>query len=390
MLLQKEHEPESRFATAMAAAVCLISRIACGAVLDRAFAWLCIRRQNYSHNNDVWNLRRNWGQQKTLVQGLPLSGAYSFQPLREHRLDGEAIELWSSRDVLVLKAMAIVLSKYLSPVISCRCHYTAGRGGAKAVVRHAFKALDPNLHIMKSDVRGTYASMDHEVLLEIVARYVSEPAVLRLIRGYLQRTVTFGENYREARRGISLGCPLSPLMGALYLLPLDEAMQKNARFMDDWLILAPTRWKLRAAVRTVRQVLEQLKVAMHPDKTCIGMARRGFDLLGCHFQPDLLTVSPAAIQQCAQRLARLYEQGADSLRAGRYVRRWIAWARAGTANLIDSQVLACRLSPILEEYAALASSNYQLSPLRSRRARAYGSELVLGGPLPAPSLRRPD
>lgn len=33
-----------------------------------------------------------------------------------------------------------------------------------------------------------------------------------------------------------------------------------ARFMDDWVVLAPTRWKLREAIRAVNQALSALKV----------------------------------------------------------------------------------------------------------------------------------
>jgi len=40
--------------------------------------------------------------------------------------------------------------------------------------------------------------------------------------------------------------------------------------MDDWVILAPTRWKLRRAVRDVNRVLDELRVEQHPDKTFVG------------------------------------------------------------------------------------------------------------------------
>ena len=70
-------------------------------------------------------------------------------------------------------------------------------------------------------------------------------------------------------------------MGALYLHPLDEAVRTTGlcyvRFMDDWVILSPTRWKLRRAIATVNRVLEALKLRKHPEKTTIGDIDRGFD-----------------------------------------------------------------------------------------------------------------
>ncbi len=46
------------------------------------------------------------------------------------------------------------------------------------------------------------------------------------------------------------------------------------RFMDDILVLAPTRWKLRKAVAVVYRGLGALGLAKHPDKTFIGRTRR--------------------------------------------------------------------------------------------------------------------
>jgi len=78
-------------------------------------------------------------------------------------------------------------------------------------------------------------------------------------------------------------------MGAFYLKLLNERVEKTglayARFMDDWVILAPTRWKLRAAIRLVNDTLAELHVEPHPDKTFIGRISRGFDFLGYAFTP---------------------------------------------------------------------------------------------------------
>jgi hypothetical protein len=35
--------------------------------------------------------------------------------------------------------------------------------------------------------------------------------------------------------------------------------------MDDWVVIAPTRWKLREAIRMVNKTLNMLCVDKHPD-----------------------------------------------------------------------------------------------------------------------------
>ncbi len=104
------------------------------------------------------------------------------------------------------------------------------------------------------------------------------------------------------------------------------------RFMDDILVLAPTRWKLRRAVKVVNEVLGSLRLEKHPDKTFIGRIEKGFDFLGYHFSRDGLTVAKATIEKFLERAARLYEQepgeAEASARFGLYVRRWVRWAGA--------------------------------------------------------------
>ncbi len=314
----------------------LIHRIASDAVIDEAYKWLCKHRVNLSHNNDVWEFRRNWQQLKPEMQQTLLEGEYRFNPLVEIRFADGNLECWCAADSLVLKAMAIVLGKHLAPVISPACFHVVGHGGAKKAVRDAYHHLEPGSHVMKSDVKSYYTSFDNMLLFGSLHEYITDRHVLSLLWQYLKRTVCYGENYRDVSKGISLGCPLSPLMAAMFLKPLDDVMQGcglfYVRFMDDWLVIAPTRWKLRKAVRMVNTVLERLLLEKHPDKTFIGRAERGFDFLGYHFSPDRLTVAVGTLRRFVDRIARLYEQGADYLRIGLYVKRWWQWVSCGCSD----------------------------------------------------------
>ena len=46
---------------------------------------------------------------------------------------------------------------------------------------------------------------------------IDDPRLLDLLRQYLRRTVYDDGLYKDIGQGISLGCSLSPLMGALFL-----------------------------------------------------------------------------------------------------------------------------------------------------------------------------
>ena len=177
----------------------------------------------------------------------------------------------------------------------------------------------------------------HDILFSQVAEYVSDPVVLDLVGQYLRRFVSDGGIYVDIQRGISLGCPLSPLMGALFLKPLDDRMAAMGcfyvRYMDDWVVLAATRWALRRAIKATNMVMGELKVEKHPDKTFIGRVGRGFDFLGYRFAPGGLAVARVTVERFFERVSRLYEQNATASRIEEYARRWLIWVRSGVQRV---------------------------------------------------------
>ncbi len=167
----------------------LMEQIVSDAVLDEAYAWLCKRREHYSHNDDVWNVRFCWEELKPQLQNQLAEGNYSFSPLRRiDRTDGD-LEICSAVDSLVLKAIAIVLTKHLAPRLSKRCTHLVGNGGAKRAVRDAFDNLPENKFVFRTDVKSHYASIQHDVLLSQLQRYIDDPRLLDLLWQYMRRIV---------------------------------------------------------------------------------------------------------------------------------------------------------------------------------------------------------
>jgi len=121
------------------------------------------------------------------------------------------------------------------------------------------------------------------------------------------------------------------VLGAIYLTPLDEAMAAlpgifYRRYMDDWVILAKSRWALRRAVRRMNEVLTALDLRQHPDKTWIGRLTPGaadgsrektFDFLGMDFStPGLCGLSEATASRVREVTAQVYDRTAREARQG--------------------------------------------------------------------------
>ena len=79
---------------------------------------------------------------------------------------------------------------------------------------------DPKF-VYRADVKSYYATISHSILFSQLQRYIDDPRLLDLLWQYMRRTIYDGGLYEDIERGISLGCPLSPLQ-TLSLLSFDE------------------------------------------------------------------------------------------------------------------------------------------------------------------------
>ena len=166
----------------------LTAEIASDEVLEQAYLWLCDRRKDYSPDNDVWTLRWRWREVKPRLQEELLSGSYRFTAVERVFTGEDTLDIRSSKDALVLKAVTIVLTRHLAPHLPKTCCHLVGNGGAKAAVRRVSREIVGNAFVFRSDVKKYYASMDHDILLARLRRYVADARLLDLLRQYLRRS----------------------------------------------------------------------------------------------------------------------------------------------------------------------------------------------------------
>jgi hypothetical protein len=68
----------------------------------------------------------------------------------------------------------------------------------------------------------------------------------------------------------------------------------------------------------------------------IGRTEKGFDFLGYHFKPGMLSVAKKTVHNFLERITRLYEQGASIERIGQYVLKWYKWLFSGLAHFLKN------------------------------------------------------
>ena len=281
--------------------------------LEEAMRWLRNIRKDYSSNSDIWDLRRQWNTIKHDLLKQLNNASYQFGFIERLEFSDATISLWSSKDMIALKLVSQALGERMVNHIPKSCYHVKSHGGLKKAVADTQEALQNYRHVLRSDVKGYYESINFNSLFSIIESYINHPILLTLIRNACHRTETRGGIFYEYHeKGIPMGSPLSPLLGAIALIPLDQAIGKindvfYARFMDDWVVLTKSKTALRKVIKLTHQIIQSLKLELHPMKTFIGKIDRGFNFLAYYFDYQKILPSKETIRRFHERATLLYE-----------------------------------------------------------------------------------
>lgn len=136
-------------------------------------------------------------------------------------------------------------------------------------------------YVLKADIRQYFQSVDHDILLSIIARHVKDEDVLWL-------TKTILDNYESEKRkkGMPLGNWTSQFFANIYLNELDQYIKHKLkakyyiRYVDDFVILHQSRELLQQHCRKIKEFVNQLHLELHPDKCKIIQLSHGVGFLG--------------------------------------------------------------------------------------------------------------
>jgi len=131
-----------------------------------------------------------------------------------------------------------------------------------------------------ADIRRFFDSVQHAVLLEVLAQEIACPITLRLITAFLevfdQASFEFAaaenKHIYHPGKGLPAGNELVYCLTNALLLPIDRRMNAltsgcYARYIDDFLLFAPDENALHPLIRELQSELARLGLTLNPEKT---------------------------------------------------------------------------------------------------------------------------
>ena len=216
-----------------------------------------------------------------------------YQAFAIHDPKPRSIHKASVRDRLLHHAIYRILypffdRTFITDSYSCRI----GRGTHKALnrFREFGYAVSKNgtrtCWILKCDIRKFFASVDRDVLRNILRIYIPDADILWLLDQVISSFYSTGPG-----KGLPLGNLTSQLLANIYMNEFDQFVKHRIkarhyiRYADDFSIFSEDRDWLEALMPKIAAFLKyKLKLELHPHKVSIGTFASGVDFLGwVHF-----------------------------------------------------------------------------------------------------------
>lgn len=179
---------------------------------------------------------------------------------------------------------------FISDLYSCRLR----KGTHKAIARFRTFARKESINhtrtvwVLKCDVRKFFASVDQNILKNIMREYILDKDIV----GLMDKIIT-GFFSVEKGVGLPLGNITSQLLVNIYMNKFDQFVKHKVkakyyiRYADDFVIFSSNkRWLENIILRIKNFLWYELKLRLHPNKVSICTVASGADYLGWINYPD--------------------------------------------------------------------------------------------------------
>ena len=220
-------------------------------------------------------LKTHWPRIREELQ----TGRYRPQPVRRVQIPksgGGLRELGipTVTDRLIQQALLQVLQPLIDPTFSESSYgFRPGRRAHGAVLQAQRYVQEGFRVVVDVDLEKFFDRVNHDVLMDRLAKRIDDKAVLRLIRRYLEAGIMGNGVVMERYEGTPQGGPLSPLLANVLLDEVDRELERRGhrfvRYADDCNVYVRSPKAGERVLDGLRRLYDRLHLKVNEAKTAV-------------------------------------------------------------------------------------------------------------------------
>ncbi|HAC0026453.1 TPA_asm: group II intron reverse transcriptase/maturase [Listeria monocytogenes] len=158
------------------------------------------------------------------------------------------------------------IAQVLTPIFDEHFHNSSygfrPNRNAHMAIAQGLRDMNEGYHwIVDIDLEKFFDTVNHDRLMNLVSRKITDGDVISLIRKYLVSGIMVNGEYEESPVGTPQGGNLSPLLSNILLNELDQELERRGlhfvRYADDCIILVKSEFAARRVMRSVTRYIEE-------------------------------------------------------------------------------------------------------------------------------------
>ncbi len=217
-------------------------------------------------------------------------------------------------DRLIQQALLQVLQPLMDPTFSAHSYgFRPGRSAHQAVQAARQYVEQGRRVVVDVDLEKFFDRVNHDILMDRLAKRIADKAVLRLVRHYLNAGIMANGVTQMRAEGTPQGGPLSPLLANVLLDEVDRELERRGhkfvRYADDCNVYVRSQRAGQRVLDGLRACYAKLRLKVNETKTAVATAwgRKflGYCLWAAPQKQVKLAVAGEAVRRYKQRIRQM-------------------------------------------------------------------------------------